>query len=361
MGMFLSAWLRNELFFRQLALIIFLGTLFLMGWHYIHMLWTPFILGWGTAYVFNVPVSWLEYKLHIPRAISAALCVGTLVLVATVSITFSVPFLQSKLMQFALAIPDYANSVAERVKPILDQSNLSSYIKPNWPEYVSHMGRELIQLILSFVSNSMVLANLFTLIILTPIVAFYSLKDWDSWANQLKQSIQSPFWRGYLKAIDEHLMAFICGQSAVCLSLMVLYSVGLAIVGIKGAVILGVIIGLFAFIPYGAVVTGLLSALLSAFSQMNEGAPLLAIVLIVGFLGAIEAYVLIPNFIGKRLGVHPVGVLFFFLLCVSTIGLSGVLLAMPLLAVVSATINFAKRYSASYSKTQSKLIENNKK
>lgn len=334
MGAFLGAWLRSELFYRQLALGIVVAIAVLWGWSYIRMLWTPFLIGWSLAYVLNIPVSWAHQKLKLPRWISAGACVGSFVLVAVYAIAASLPLIQEQLMQLAVSLPEYAQLLSVKITPLMERFQHVVPFNHDWPQYVGNMGRELVMFLVMCVSNSMVLANFFTLIVLTPIVTFYSLKDWPVWMENGQRFITSSFWRGFAQAIDANLMAFIRGQAAVCCLLMICYTVAVAFIGLHGPWRLGVLIGLCAFVPYGAVVSGVISISLAAFHQMGAMAPLLEIVLMVGFLGAVEAYVLIPYFIGQRLGVHPVAVLFCFLMCVSTLGFSGIFIAMPLLAAM---------------------------
>lgn len=345
MGSFLRAWLQSEWFFRQLALGIVVVGAALWGWSHIHMLWTPFLVGWSLAYILNIPVTWVHQKMCIPRWISAGVCVGSFVLAAITAITMSLPFIQEQLMQLALSLPEYAQLLAVKVTPLIERFHNSIPLKPDWPQYVGNVGRELVQLLMICLSNSMVLANFFTLVVLTPIVTFYSLKDWPRWIEYGQQFVASPFWRGLMSAVDANLMAFIRGQAAVCGLLMICYTLGVACVGLSNPWKLGVLIGFCAFIPYGAVVIGVMSIALMAFHQMGAMAPLLEIVLMVGFLGALEAYILIPYFIGQRLGVHPVAVLFCFLMCVSTLGFSGIFVAMPLLAAVWGGVRFVYRNS----------------
>lgn len=334
MPSFLVAWLQSELFFRQLALGLVGAGVLLWGWGHIHMLWTPFVVGCSLAYILNIPVTWASNNLKIPRWLAAGTCVGIFVLAATAGIMVSFPLIQHQLTQLALSLPGYAQLLALKVAPLVELLNNVVHLKQDWPQYVGDMGRELVQFLIMCVSNSMVLANIFTLVVLTPIVTFYSLKDWPEWMERGNRMLTSPFWRGLVHAIDTNIMAYLRGQSAVCGILMIMYTLGILCLGVDNAWKLGVLIGCSAFVPYGAVAIGLTSIAVTAFHQMGPLAPLLEIVIMVGFFGALEAYILIPNFIGKRLGVHPVGVLFCFLMCVSTLGFSGVFIAMPLLAAL---------------------------
>lgn len=337
---FLAAWLRSDLFFKQLALGLVCAGAALWGWSYIYMLWTPFIVGWALAYMLNIPVTWIQKRMCIPRWLSAATCVGMFVLSTIMGIMISFPLIQHHLTQLALSLPGYAQLLAVKVSPLMEHLNNVVHLQQDWPQYLGNMGRELIQFLIMCVSNSMVLANFFTFVVLTPIVTFYSLKDWPHWIERGNQLVNSPFWCGLIKACDNHIMAFVRGQASVCGILMLLYTLGIACVGVEGSWKLGILIGCCAFVPYGAVLMGVLSIALMAFHQMGPTAPLLEIVLMVGFFGALEAYVFIPYFIGQRLGLHPVAVLFCFLMCVCTLGFSGVFLAMPLLAAVWGGIRF---------------------
>lgn len=342
---FLSAWLRHELFFRHLAFGLVVAGAVSFVWIHVSMIWTPFVVGLSAAYVANMPVSWLERHVRIPRLIGSICFVGLFIILTITFVMWSVPLLVQQMRELAMILPTYFELLSRKIQPLLKNAHGILSLQPNWHQYAADMGREVIQFFMMCISNSMVLANLFVFIVLTPIVFFYALNDWQSWKNKAKNVVHSSFFLGLIRSVDRHLVGFLKGQSLVCLVVFVMHTTLFWMWGFKSSYILGASVGFCAFIPYGTVCSSIIGSAIVAVNQMGAEAPLVAIWFSIGFLIALENYVLIPNFVGRRIGLHPIMVLFSFLMCVSTLGFKGALVAMPLSAAIWGAIRYCYNHS----------------
>src|SRR5690606_15405655 len=133
---------------------------------------------------------------------------------------------------------------------------------------------------------------------------------------------------------DDMLAGFLRGQLMVMLALAIIYSIGLTFIGLDLALLLGVIAGIVSFVPYLGLVVGITLAGLAAYLQFQEWLPVLMVVLVFSFAQAIEGMFLTPRFVGERIGLHPVAVIFAVMAGGTLFGFVGVLLALPVAAVV---------------------------
>jgi predicted PurR-regulated permease PerM len=152
-----------------------------------------------------------------------------------------------------------------------------------------------------------------------------------------------------LKEIDATLSGFIRGQAIVCLVLGSYYSISLTIVGLKYGAVIGIIAGVLTFIPYVGTSFGWISSLILAFAQFDNNLPHILMVVGVFIFGHfLETYVLTPRFVGNRVGLHPVWILFALITGAKLLGFTGVLIAVPVAAVIGVLTRFAiRQYKAS--------------
>lgn len=183
-------------------------------------------------------------------------------------------------------------------------------------------------------------------LLLIPVLVFYFLRDWDVMVERidelLPRSIESTVAM-LARESDEVLGAFLRGQLTVMLALGLVYSIGLWIVGIKLAPLIGMTAGLISFVPYLGGIVGVVAALLAALVQFGGEWPYLLAVLAVFAVGqTLEGFVLTPWLVGDRIGMHPVAVIFAIMAGGQLFGFLGVLLALPVAAVVMVLLRYAR-------------------
>ena len=193
-------------------------------------------------------------------------------------------------------------------------------------------------------SGGLAFVNLLSLLIITPLVAFYLLRDWDKIVARFnllipRRSVKT--FREQLSAIDDTIAAFVRGQASVCLVLGIFYSFGLTIVGLDFGLLVGLSTGLLAFIPYVGAALGLVVGTGLALSQFADWFPIITVIAIFFIGQTAESYVLTPKLVGARVGLHPIWVIFSLLAGGSLFGFTGVLLAVPVTAVIGVLVRFA--------------------
>lgn len=201
------------------------------------------------------------------------------------------------------------------------------------------------------VSGGAAVLNLLGLAVVTPVVAFYLLRDWDRLVAHLDQVLprrSAAGIRDIMREIDRRLSGFVRGQVLVCLMLGSWYATGLVLIGLDFGLLLGMIAGLISVIPYLGNVVGLGIGLAIAFTQFDGWREPLLVAAVFGSGQILEGYVLQPRIIGDRVGLHPVWLMFAVIAGGTLLGLTGALLAVPAAAVIGVLVRFSvTRYLAS--------------
>lgn len=172
---------------------------------------------------------------------------------------------------------------------------------------------------------------------LIPVVAFYLLRDWDVLVAKILALFPSRFQdrtKSLAIECDEVLGAFLRGQLLVMVALAVIYAFGLWLVGLKLALLVGLIAGLASIVPYLGFVVGIAAATVAGVMQFGWGIDLVWIAIVFGIGQAIEGMVLTPLLVGDRIGLHPVAVIFAILAGGQLFGFVGVLIALPVAAII---------------------------
>jgi len=190
-----------------------------------------------------------------------------------------------------------------------------------------------------------------SLLFITPVVAFFLLRDWDRILARIDSWLprrHAPVIRAQAAKVDETLSGFVRGQGTVCLLLGVFYAIALALVGLDFGLVIGVLIGLISFVPYAGAMIGAVLSIGLAAVQFGDWTHVLIIAGIFVFGQAVEGNVLTPKLVGDRVNLHPVWVIFALLAFGSLFGFVGVLLAVPIAAILGVLVRFAlERYLAS--------------
>jgi predicted PurR-regulated permease PerM len=192
--------------------------------------------------------------------------------------------------------------------------------------------------------SGIAILNLLSLILITPIVAFYLLRDWDKVVRRLDTYLprrHAQTIREQLAIIDDTLAGFVRGQINVCLILGTFYAVGLSLAGLKFGILIGLATGLLVIFPYVGLMVGMGAGLTLAFFQFDTLQPVFTVlgVFVIGQM--MEGYFFTPKLVGEKVGLHPVWVIFGMLAGAALFGFVGILLAVPATAVIGVLIRFA--------------------
>lgn len=316
----------------------------------------PFIVGILVAYLLNPAVTKLQ-SFNIPRILSTTLMILLFFIAIGGVLFFTIPFLKQELLFLAQHLPTYGTRLYHMFLPLLEQLNSVISIKDfnqfqtTASAYFGDMLSWGFKAIASVLTNTLALANLLSLVVLTPVIAFYLLRDWPRFTSLLIGLLpldHTATIKHQLNLINQTLANYVRGQFLVCVFLALYYSIGLKMCGLNFAFTIGMATGLLAFIPYFGFLLGAIVAFGLAFAQFNDWTSIGWVAAVFALGQGLESYMLTPKFVGERIGLHPVWVIFALLAGGVLFGFLGILMAMPIAAALSVIIRFTlQKYYAS--------------
>jgi predicted PurR-regulated permease PerM len=310
----------------------------------------PFVAGVVGAYFLNPLADRLQaYGLN--RALAAILIVGVAAVLLALALVLLVPILVEQVRQLVTALP----AETERFKAFIERYG-REWLGPSFPSFQTaidkalaeqsqNWGTMLAAIVASVWSRGLALVNFVSLLLITPIVVFYLLVDWHPMLARIDQALprdHASTIRRLAAEINDAVAAFIRGQGAICLVLGIYYAIGLSWAGIEYGLLVGLSTGLLAFIPIIGWLLGFITAATLAIVQFwPDLVPLVkvAAVLISGM--AIDTAFLSPRFVGQKVGLHPVWLIFALFVFSYLFGLVGTLIAVPLAAAAAVLVRFA--------------------
>jgi predicted PurR-regulated permease PerM len=330
------------------ALAVFAALLWLLS-----PILLPFVLGMAIAYVLDPLANQLS-KRGIGRALAALIILGGFVVALALLVLLIAPVLARQSSAFIDNAPGYALRLQTFVS---DPSH--PWIKRIIGDNLTGAGdlmNQTVSYLTGFLASvwtkGQALLSIFSLLIITPVVAFYLICDWDRMVAAIDRLVPVPqreTVRRLGREIDATIAAYVRGQSGLCLILGSYYATGLAFAGLSFGLLIGVVSGLISFIPYVGSLTALVLSLCVAVAQFAPDWTRIAIVAgIVLFGQFLEGNVLAPKLVGESVGLHPVWLMFALFAFGYLFGFVGLLLAVPLAAGAGVLIRFVlARYLAS--------------
>ncbi|RWC71718.1 AI-2E family transporter [Mesorhizobium sp. M00.F.Ca.ET.151.01.1.1] len=310
----------------------------------------PFVAGMVLAYFLD-PVADRLQRLGLSRFMATVVILITFLIVLVLAFVILIPVLATQMTDFAGKLPEYLTRL---------QSLITSF-DPKWLEQrfgvnanglrdglnsLLTSGFGLITTVFtSLWSSGMALVSVVSLFVVTPVVAFYMLLDWDrmvavidSWVP--RDNVATV--RAIARDINTATAGFVRGQGTLCLVLGAMYATGLTLTGLNFAILIGLFAGLISFIPYVGSLTGLVLAVGVAFVQFWPDWTMIVAVAVVFFIGQfIEGNILQPRLVGKSVGLHPVWLMFALFAFGALFGFVGLLIAVPASAAVAVLVRFA--------------------
>ena len=318
----------------------------------------PFVAGLALAYFLDPLADRLE-RVGFSRMWATVVILGVFVLVFVIGLLLLAPLLASNLADFAAKVPGYAQKlqqlVVEKGAPLLQRFGKTvqpADLQGSMGDVISKGVAWFGDVLKSLWSGSQTLVGIISLVVVTPVVAFYLLVDWDRMIAQMDDWTpprHRPTMRMLASEINDAIGGFIRGQSLVCLLLGAWYAIGLTLCGLNFGFLIGMLAGLISFIPYVGSLTGLVLATSVAIVQFWPDWVMIVAVIAVFFSGQfLEGNILSPKLVGKAVGLHPVWLMFALFAFGALFGFVGLLLAVPLAATAGVLVRFAlRRYMAS--------------
>ena len=313
---------------------------------------TPFLVGIALAYLGDPIVDRLE-TLGIGRTIGVLIVFVAFLLLFTGALLIVVPVLFREIGALIRDIPALIIGLQQTASPYLMEAFgidpfdfnlelLKTRITSDWQETGGMVGRVLSEITRSGVALLIAIAN----VALTPVVAFYMLRDWDQMMQRMREMIPRDLVDSTVRLLtecDEVLSSFLRGQMLIMILLGFIYTLGLMVVGLKLALLIGMLAGLASIVPYLGFFVGIFAATLAAFFQFHDAIHLVYVGIVFGVGQMLESMVLTPWLVGDRIGLHPVAVIFAVLAGGQLFGFVGVLLALPAAAVIMVFVRHLHR------------------
>ncbi|MGE3318706.1 MAG: AI-2E family transporter [Candidatus Berkiella sp.] len=319
----------------------------LIGWltYLLSPVLTPFLVATFLAYLTDPLVEKLAKgkKFKIPRTVTVIGVFLLMFLVVLIVLFCLVPVLQRQLVGLATNIPLVIDWLQQKAVPQLAIIGVSPQdisldtlkeTVTNHAAQATAMAKWLWQTISH---SGMALLGGLTNVLVALVALFYLLRDWPSILESCKAMLPkniAPTVQRLAKQCDIVLATFVRGQLTVMTCLGTLYGVGLALIGVNFSLLLGVLAGVLSIVPYLGSIVGLGAALIVTWLQFQAWLPIVGVLVVFGFGQALEGMVLTPILIGDKLGLHPVVVIFAVLAGGHLLGFVGVLLALPITAML---------------------------
>lgn len=309
----------------------------------------PFVLGMAVAYFLD-PVADRLTALGVPRGLAASVIIVSFCGLGLLLLLLLLPTLIAQGTALAQALPVYLVTAIEALRPLAER--LLERLNAGQPEGLSQP-LSLMQgtagiiggMINTALERGFALANSLALLALTPLVAFYLLRDWEKVVAAVDGWLpleQADVIRAQLREIDRVLAGFARGTALVCLVLGSYYAVALSLAGLNFGLVVGLTAGFVSFIPYVGTAFGLVASVGLALFQFWPHWGSIVVVAVIFLLGQlVNDYVLVPRLVGQSVGLHPLWVMFGLFAGGALFGFVGLLIAVPLCAVVGVLTRFA--------------------
>ena len=325
-----------------IAGVIVLGLVYLLA-----PVLTPFITAALLSYLGDPLVDRLEtYKLS--RTLSVTIVFSILFLVIVLALVLLMPMLESQISYLVKSLPSYFIWLQQEFLPKLAEKfnldpasfNLDA-IRETLTQQWGKSGNILLNIFKSISNSSVVALVWLGNLVLIPVVTFYLLRDWDilvARVHELLPRSKEPVIKKLAIESDNVLAAFLRGQFMVMIVLGIIYSIGLKISGLELALLIGMLAGLVSFVPYLGFIVGIVTAGIAMFLQTQDIVQLWPVFVVFGIGQALEGMLLTPLLVGDKIGLHPVAVIFAVLAGGQLFGFVGILLALPVAAVIAVML-----------------------
>ncbi len=341
---------RHHALFWGIVLVLFL--LFLWG---LQAVLFPFVLGLAVAYLLNPTVNALGDR-GLNRSAASVLILGGFVVIVTLLALAIGPVVYKELAQLSDDIPSYAEKAESILAPYIDQ--IRDYVGKarngevdGVAKYAGSAAAASKTILSGVMAGGAAITGFISFLALAPIIAFYMMRDWPQMMNWLKGLYPMTYKETIeelLTKIDQKVAGFVRGQLTVAIVLAIFYALACSLAGLKYGLVIGLIAGVLNIIPMLGSIVGFVLGTSVAYVQSGE---LMFTGIIAGiflFGQIVEGNFLTPKLVGESVGLHPLWVFFSLMAGGALLGITGMLIAVPVVAIIGVLIGFAiERYKES--------------
>ncbi len=332
-------------------ILFWLGVLvgFILFLWFFSSILLPFVAGMALAYFLDPVADWLERR-GLSRTMATIVILVCFVTIFALALMLVIPIIISQFTQFAAALPGYITELQQIISSPQTSflppwiSTQIETVKENFSQVLSQGAGFVGSLLAQIWNSGKAIVDVMSLLVVTPVVAFYILLDWDRMVRKVDSWIprdQVQIVRQIARDMDQSVAGFIRGQGSLCLILGIYYAVGLSLVGLNFGLLIGFVAGMISFIPYIGSLIGLIMAIGVALVQFWPDFPWILAVAAVFFSGQfLEGNILQPKLVGQSVGLHPVWLMFALFAFGALFGFVGLLIAVPAAAVVGVLVRF---------------------
>ncbi|MFN7039016.1 MAG: AI-2E family transporter [Alphaproteobacteria bacterium] len=318
----------------------------IVGLYYIKDILFPFILSVIIAYIFHP----LETRLNTiikSKNLTVSIIIIFFILIFTLIFSLIIPKIYNELNNLISRFADYKLVLQNKIPSNFVNSffngnqGLQYKIEDSITSVANYLFKYIISILQNVWNSSLSILNLISLIFLTPIISFYFLRDYNkiilSFNNFIPKS-KIEIFKTKFKLIDNILHNYLRGQMNVCLLLIIYYYVCFKILNFESSLLLGMVCGILIIIPYIGIIISSLTTIIVAIIQFPNLSNIGVIILVFVIGQIIEGNFITPKLIGDKIGLHPVWIIFSMLVCGNIFGLVGMILAIPIAAILKILI-----------------------
>ncbi|HTQ70370.1 MAG TPA: AI-2E family transporter [Acidocella sp.] len=313
----------------------------------------PFVVAAGLAYFLDPMVVRLE-RLGIRRSFGTLLVLLAFGVGVILFVLLLYPVIAAQAAAFITNLPTYIKTIQTDFAATLQnlQRRLPYTLRLKLQDLASNQAGTLVSFAgnaaRNIIGSGFAVVNVLTLLIVTPVVTFYFLRDWPSIIRHVDDWLPRPY-EGLIRAqaveINRILSAWIRGQAICCLALAAIYAIGLTIIGLDLGLIVGLTAGMLSFIPYVGTVLGGVAAILLSLSQSAGWHGVFSVLIVFAIGQGLNDYIIQPRFLGDRVGLSAVWVIFSLFAGGAAFGFLGIMLAVPVTATLGVIARFwLRRY-----------------
>ena len=337
--------LRRQILFWLLVLGAFIAFLWLFS-----SILLPFVAGMALAYFLD-PVADRLQRWGFSRMAATSVILLSFVVLLVIALIIVIPLLATQAADFAEKVPGYVSSL-QQLMADPESSYLPGWLKAqlvslkeNLAKYVGEGASFVAGLFVQIWASGKALLDVLSLLVITPVVAFYLLLDWDKMIAKVDRWAPRD-WVGVVRRLaaemDHAIAGFVRGQGTICLILAIAYGGSLSLAGLNFGLLIGIVSGLVSFIPYLGSLLGFVLAVGVALVQFWPDYLWITLIGGIFLLGQlIDGYILQPKLIGDRVGLHPVWLMFSLLAFGALFGFVGLLVAVPASASIAVLVRYA--------------------